>query len=55
MNDILRDINKLRELQGIAEYFSRSTIISHLEEMIIEKQKIVHNFEKTYKEEECKE
>jgi hypothetical protein len=55
MNDILNDINKLRELQGIAEYFSRSTLISHLEDMIREKQKIVHNFEKTYKEEECKE
>jgi hypothetical protein len=55
MNDILRDINKLKELQGIAEYFSRRTLISHLEDMIREKQKIVHNFEKTYKEEECKE
>lgn len=55
MNDILNDINKLRELQGIAEYFSRSTLISHLEDMIREKQKIVHTFEKTYKEEECKE
>jgi hypothetical protein len=54
MNDILKDIDKLKELQAIAEYFSRGTLISHLEDMIREKQKIVHNFEKTFKEEECR-
>ena len=46
MNDVLNDINKLRELQGIAEHFSRSTLISHLEDMIRDKQKIVKDFEK---------
>ena len=54
MNDILKDIDKLKELQAIAEYFSRSTLISHLEDMIREKESIIKNFEKTYKEEECR-
>jgi hypothetical protein len=54
MNDILKDIDKLKELQAIAEYFSRNTLISHLEDMIREKENIIHNFEKTYKEEECR-
>ena len=54
MNDILKDIDKLKELQGIAEYFSRGTLISYLEDMIREKESIIHNFEKTYKEEECR-
>ena len=46
MNDILKDIEKLKELQAISEYFSRETIISYLEDMIKEKQKIVKDFEK---------
>ena len=48
MNDVLNDINKLRELQGIAEHFSRSTLISYLEDMINDKQKIVRDFEKSF-------
>ena len=46
MNDILKDIEKLKEIQAISEYFSRETIISYLEDMIKEKQKIVKDFEK---------
>tara|TARA_R100001015_G_C4533513_1_gene99284 strand:- start:382 stop:561 length:180 start_codon:yes stop_codon:yes gene_type:complete len=46
MNDILKDIEKLKEIQAICEYFSRETIVSHLEDMIKEKQKIVKDFEK---------
>ena len=49
MNDILKDIDKLKELQAIAEYFSRNTLISHLEDMIREKENIIHNFEKLIK------
>lgn len=46
MNDILKDIEKLKEIQAICEYFSRETIVSYLEDMIKEKQKIVKDFEK---------
>lgn len=54
MNDVLKDIEKLKEIQAICEYFSKDTIISYLEDMIKEKESIIHNFEKTYKEEECR-
>ena len=46
MNDILKDIEKLKEIQAVCEYFSRETIVSYLEDMIKEKQKIVKDFEK---------
>ena len=46
MNDILKDIEKLKEIQAVCEYFSRDTIVSYLEDMIKEKQKIVKDFEK---------
>jgi len=46
MNDVLKDIEKLKEIQAICEYFSKDTIISYLEDMIKEKQKIVKDFEK---------
>ena len=54
MNDILRDIEKLKELQAVCDYFSKEKIKRYLGYMIKDKEKIVHNFEKTYKEEECR-
>ena len=50
MNDILKDIEKLKEIQAICEYFlksyQREIIVSYIKDMIKEKQKIVKDFEK---------
>jgi len=54
MNDILKDIEKLKEIQAVCEFYSRGTIQLYIQDMIEEKQNIIHNFEKTYKEEECR-
>ena len=47
MNDILQDIQKLEEIKELCNGFSRSTIHSHIQDMINEKEKLVAEFEKT--------
>jgi hypothetical protein len=55
MNDLLNDIVKLKAIQETVNsingiYFTKKI----LEDMIIEKEKIINNFEKTLNEEECR-
>lgn len=47
MNDILSDIQKLENIKSLCDGFSRSTIQSHIQDMIDEKSKLVEEFEKT--------
>jgi len=55
MNDLINDIVKLKAIQENVNsingmYFTKKI----LEDMIIEKEKIINNFEKTHNEEECR-
>ena len=45
MNDILHDIEQLKEIQNAVGQFSASTIKSYIQDMINEKQKQITEFE----------
>lgn len=45
MNDIINDIQKLKEIKSLCDGFSRSTIESYIQDMINEKQKQLTDFE----------